>query len=133
MRELGAGEVVVQGGEPVAEALRRLVPEGVDGILDAVGDRAANRALAAVVRDGGAFWSTAFGLADEPLADLRIRTDNYRLDRKPERLAEIGALVLSGTVRPVVGATIGLDAGVAALCGRTEVAGLRGKTVVKVR
>ncbi|MFE3138521.1 zinc-binding dehydrogenase [Streptomyces scopuliridis] len=85
------------------------------------------------MRDGGALFSTAFGLGDQLLAYERIRTANYRLDRKPERLAELTKLVTAGTIRPVIGANLPLEEAPRALAGGVEVTGLRGKTVLKVR
>ncbi|WP_214104758.1 NADP-dependent oxidoreductase [Acrocarpospora catenulata] len=133
VRELGAIEVVLRGAEPLDLALRRLAPEGVDAILDVVGDRSVTTSLADAVLDGGALFSTAFGLDDQLLANERIRTANYRLDRKPDRLAELTRLATAGTIRPVIGATLPLEETPRALAGDVEVTGLRGKTVLKVR
>ncbi|MGW4733685.1 zinc-binding dehydrogenase [Streptomyces shenzhenensis] len=83
VRGLGATEIVVPGTQPFGQALRGLAPEGVDAVLDLVGDRSLIGGVAGAVRDGGALISTAFGLDEQVLADERIRTMNYRLDRKP--------------------------------------------------
>jgi NADPH:quinone reductase-like Zn-dependent oxidoreductase len=133
MRGLGAEDILVRGAEPLDETLRRLAPGGVDAILDAVGDHSLTRRVAGAVRDGGALLSTAFGLDEQLLADQRIRAQNYQLDRKPERLAELASMVTARTVRPVIGATLPLDEAPRALAGRVEVTGLRGKIVVRVR
>lgn len=133
VRELGASEVVLRGTEPVDHALRRLAPEGVDAILDVVGDHSATSQLADTARDGGALLSIAFGLDEQLLADERIRTANYQLDRKPERLAELATLVTAGTIQPVIGTKFPLDEAPRALAGGVEVHGLRGKTVLQVR
>ncbi|GAA0980398.1 NADP-dependent oxidoreductase [Acrocarpospora macrocephala] len=133
VRGLGAVEIVVRGAEPLDLALRRLAPEGVDAILDVVGDQSIVSSVAGAVRDGGALFSTAFGLDGKLLADERIRTANYRLDRKPERLAELARLVTAGTIRPVIGAKLPIEEAPRALIGDVEVMGLRGKTVLHVR
>lgn len=133
VRALGAGEIVIRGRESLDDALRGLVPEGVDAILDAVGDHSLTSRVAGSVRDGGALLSTAFGLDEKLLADKRIRTENYQLDRKPERLAEIATLVAAGTIQPVIGAQVPLDQAPQALAGGVEIRGLRGKTVLQVR
>ncbi|MEK8169071.1 zinc-binding dehydrogenase [Streptomyces sp. M19] len=114
-------------------ALRRLAPEGVDAILDAVGDSALTAAVAGAVRDGGALYSTAFGLDEKLLADERVRGANYRLDRKPERLAALTELVMAGTVRPVIGSRLPLEDAPRALAGAVRATGPRGKTVLRVR
>jgi hypothetical protein len=87
--------------------------------------------VAGAVRDGGVLFSAAFGLDDGLLADERIRTANYQLDRKPERLPALTELVRAGTVRPVIGAEISLEETPRALVGGIGVTGLRGKTVLR--
>jgi NADPH:quinone reductase-like Zn-dependent oxidoreductase len=132
VKALGATSIAVRGAEPFDQALRRLAPQGVDAILDLVGDRSVTSSLAGAVKDGGALLSIAFGVDDRLLAQQRIRTMNYQLDRKPERLAELTELVTAGTIQPVIGTTLGLEQAPQALVGTIEVTGLRGKTVLKV-
>ncbi|WP_432989421.1 NADP-dependent oxidoreductase [Dactylosporangium sp. CA-233914] len=133
VRGLGADEIVVRGAEPLDQALRRLAPGGVDAVLDTVGDRSVMPGVAGAVRNSGMLLSTAFGLDEQRLADQRIRTANYRLDRKPERLAELARLVTAGAVRPVIGTNLALEEGPRALAGGGKVTGLRGKTVLRMR
>ncbi len=132
VRKLGADEVVVRGAESLDSALRRHAPGGVDAIIDAVGDRTLVARLANEVRTGGVVISTAFGVGERLLADERIDSLNYRIDRKPDRLAAIGELVARGVVRPVIGAELPLEEAPRALAGDTGARGLRGKTVVRV-
>jgi NADPH:quinone reductase-like Zn-dependent oxidoreductase len=132
VRELGAANVIVRDKEPLEDALARLVPEGVDAVLDAVGDRGLTSRVSGAVRDGGALLSIAFGIADDLAADERVRGANYLLDRKPERLAELAGLAAAGRVRPVVGAELPLEDAPRVLAGETTVKGLRGKTVLHV-
>ncbi|MFD2422168.1 quinone oxidoreductase family protein [Amycolatopsis pigmentata] len=133
VRKLGASEIILRDAEPLDQALRALAPEGVDAILDVVGDHSITSSVAGAVRDGGALWSTAFGIDEQLQADGRIRTANYQLDRKPERLAELAKLATSGIIRPVIGTTLSLEEAPLALAAGIEVAGLRGKTVLHVR
>ncbi|MER6812625.1 NADP-dependent oxidoreductase [Spirillospora sp. NPDC000708] len=133
VRDLGATEIVERGAEPLDRALRRLAPDGVDAILDTIGDRSLTSSVAGAVRDGGALLSIAFGVDEKLLADERIRAADYRLDRKPERLAELARLATAGTIRPVIGATLSLEEAPRALAGGIEFTGMRGKTVLRVR
>ncbi|WP_183154412.1 NADP-dependent oxidoreductase [Streptomyces shenzhenensis] len=133
VRGLGATEIVVPGAQPFGQALRGPAPEGVDAVLDLVGDRSLIGGVAGAVRDGGALISTAFGLDEQFLADERIRTMNYRLDRKPARLTELTGLVTAGTIRPVIGTDLPLEEAPRALAGGVGATGLRGKTVLHVR
>ncbi|MGW5349218.1 NADP-dependent oxidoreductase [Streptomyces sp. NPDC004031] len=129
-RALGADVVLAR--EHLGEELPGLTAGAFDAVLDLVGDRALTTRLAGVVRDGGALLSIAFGIDDQLLTDERIRTSNYRLDRKPDRLAAIAELVTRGTIRPVIGASIPLEQTPHALAGGVAVPGLRGKTVLHI-
>ncbi|MGI5329486.1 NADP-dependent oxidoreductase [Actinomadura nitritigenes] len=133
VRELGATGIIERGTEPIDLALRRLAPDGVDAILDAVGDRSLTSSVAGAVQDGGALLLVAFGVDKKLLADERIRAADYRLDRKPERLAELTRLATAGTIRPVIGAMLSLEEAPRALTGGVEPAGMRGKVILQVR
>jgi NADPH:quinone reductase-like Zn-dependent oxidoreductase len=133
LRELGADTVLADGEQPLDQALRDLAPGGVDAVLDAVGDRALAGSAAGAVRDGGALISIAFGLDERAQADQRIRAANYRLDRKPELLAQVAHLAAAGTLRPVIGAEVPLEDVPRALIGAVpSTGGLRGKVVVQM-
>ncbi|PKW18096.1 hypothetical protein [Saccharopolyspora spinosa] len=72
---------------------------------------------------GVALFSTAFGL-DVKLRDYaRIRTANYRLDRKPERVIELTKHVPAGALRLGVGAELALEEAPSALNNGVEVTG----------
>ncbi|MDX3659175.1 NADP-dependent oxidoreductase [Streptomyces sp. ID05-26A] len=96
MRALGATEVVDRA-EPLDAAVRRS-----DAVLDTVGVQR---------QDGPAWLSTAA---------------NYRLDRKPERLAALAKLAADGVIKPVVGRELPLEDAL------REVRGTLGKTVLRV-
>ncbi|NYI07246.1 NADP-dependent oxidoreductase [Allostreptomyces psammosilenae] len=93
VRGFGA-EFFVRRDEPLAEAVRRLVPGGVDGVLDAAG--IGNEALDAA-RVGGAFVSLN-GAGPVALRNVRVHTHHVGVDagqlREVVRLAEAGRLSL---------------------------------------
>jgi NADPH:quinone reductase-like Zn-dependent oxidoreductase len=132
VRELGAAEILVRGARPLDEAVRRLAPDGLDAVLDLVGDRSLTSGLAGAVKDGGTLLSTAFGLDDQLMADARVRAARYTLDRKPERLGDLVGLAAAGGIRPVIGTTLTLDDAPRALAGEPRTARLRGKTVLHI-
>ncbi len=132
VRELGTTEIVVRGEQPLEKALRQLAPEGLDAVLDLVGDRSLTSSLAGAVKDGGALLSTAFGLDDQLMADARIHAANYSLDRKPERLGALTKLVTAGRIRPVIGTALPLEEAPRALAGDLRTARQCGKTVLQV-
>lgn len=130
---LGATGIVDRAARPLDRALRRLAPEGLDAVLDLVGDRSLTSGLAGMVKDGGVLLSTAFGLDDQLMADARIQAAHYSLDRKPGRLGELMELVTAGSIRPVIGTTLPLSEAPRALTGDLPAARLRGRTVLQVR
>jgi NADPH:quinone reductase len=124
VRELGA-DVFVGRSEDLRASVRRAVPGGVDGALDAavIGISALD-----AVRDGGAFVAVAAGAAPPPLRGTRVHNVWIRTDAP--RLAELAALVDAGRLTPRVAAVQPLDT-VAAAHERLAAGGLRGRIVLQ--
>lgn len=124
MHELGA-DVFVPRSENLGASVRRAVPGGVDGALDA-----AVTGLSALdaVRDGGAFVAVAAGAAPPPLRGARVHNVWIRTDAP--RLAELAALVDAGRLTPRVAAVQPLHT-VAAAHERLATGGLRGRIVLE--
>ncbi|GAA2484259.1 zinc-binding dehydrogenase [Winogradskya humida] len=102
VRGFGA-ELVVARGVPLAPAVRALIPDGVDGVLDA-----ANVGVAAMdaVRHGGAFAAL---LDNAPMARRGIRSVNVAWTVDGGRLAELSALAEAGRLTLRVAATYPLE------------------------
>lgn len=124
VRQLGATEFVARTDE-LGAAVRRLLPQGVDGALDAA--RLGVRALDSV-RDGGAFVAVAAGAAPVPLRGIRVQ--NVWIRNDAYRLAELAALVDAGHLTPRVAATGPLES-VAKAHERVAAGGLRGRIVLE--
>ena len=124
VHELGA-DVFVARSENLGASVRRAVPGGVDGALDA-----AVTGLSALdaVRDGGAFVAVAAGAAPPPLRGTRVHNVWIRTDAP--RLAELAALVDAGRLTPRVAAVQPLHT-VAAAHERLATGGLRGRIVLE--
>lgn len=104
VRALGADHFVPRGGQ-LADDVRRHVPGGVDGVLDAaVSGVAALEAL----RGGGAF--VAVGLGADPVPRHGTRVANVWVRADGARLTELAALVDGGAVTLRVAATYPLSA-----------------------
>jgi NADPH2:quinone reductase len=94
--ELGA-DVVLPRGDDLADRVRELHPDGVDGVADGA---VLNELLVPAVRDGGGFASVR-GWKGEPQRDIRFHatfvrrylTEQARLDRLREQ-AERGEVTL---------------------------------------
>ena len=123
VRGLGADEFVART-QGLGGAVRRVVPAGVHGALDAglVGMPALD-----AVRDKGAFVAVAAGAAPVPLRGTRVH--NVWIHTDGPRLAELAALVDAGQLTPRVAATLPLEQ-VAVAHERVAAGGLRGRIVL---
>ncbi len=124
MHTLGA-DAFVPRTDNLGAAVRRVVPGGVDGALDAaiVGISALDG-----VRDGGTFVAVAAGAAPTPLRGTRVHNVWIRTDAP--RLAELSQLVDQGRLSPRVAAAQPLKT-VAAAHDRLSAGGLRGRIVLQ--
>jgi NADPH:quinone reductase len=124
VRELGA-DAFVPRSENIGVSVRRLVPRGVDGALDA-----AVTGISALdgVRDGGSFVAVAAGAAPTPLRGTRVHNVWIRTDAP--RLAELASLVDARRLTPRVAAVQPLDT-VAAAHERLSAGGVRGRIVLE--
>ena len=120
--EAGA-QLFVPRGDDLVSAVRRLVPGGVDGAVDAA-DLAAGAADA--VRHGGAFVSL---LNSAPMARRQVRMTNLAWYTDRERLAKLVAYAGAGLISLRVAATYPLER-VADAHRALAAGGLRGRIVV---
>jgi len=123
VRANGATEFV---GGPDLAAVRGLLPDGADGLLDAAQLEAP--ALAAV-RDGGAFVAVSDG--SEPAAERGIRVATVHVHHDAEQLAALVGLVEEGVLRLRVADTFTLDDAAKAHEAAAQ-KGLRGRVVLTV-
>ncbi len=125
VRDLGA-DVVVPRGDDIAEQVRRIIPDGVDGLAD--GAVLAQLAVGAV-RDGGAFvsvrgWS---GTGERGITFHRTSVRNY--DHRCDLLDELRQLVEERVVTLRVAATFPPEQAADAH-RRLEARGTRGRCVI---
>lgn len=121
---LGAGaQLFVSRDDDLVSTVRRLVPGGVNGAVDA-----ANLAAGAAdaVRHGGAFVSL---LNSAPMARRQVRMTNLAWHTDAGRLAKLAAYAGAGLISLRVATTYPLEQ-VAAAHQALAVGGLRGRIVV---
>ncbi|MVU77864.1 zinc-binding dehydrogenase [Nocardia sp. ET3-3] len=123
VRKLGA-EFFVPRGARLGEAVRALVPGGVDGAVDAASLGA--EALDAV-RSAGAFAAVVGGAEPAGLRGIRVANTWIRADGP--RLSELAALIEQGRLTPRVAETLPL-ADVAEAHARLSAGGLRGRLIL---
>jgi NADPH:quinone reductase len=127
----GASETIDYAQRPVAAALADAHPDGIDAVLDLVGNREQVTSAAQHVRDGGTVISTAFGVTDELSSQNRIAAANYQLDDKPARLRHVTEVLAAGQLAIPVQDEIALADGAAAIA-RHRHGGARGKTLIRI-
>jgi NADPH:quinone reductase len=98
-RALGAAEVIDYTTDAVSEALGSRHPEGVDAIIDLVGDKAALRALSEQLRPGGRVASAVDAADVEELASRGIRATNVGSWLTSEQLGQLTRLLEDGGLR----------------------------------
>ena len=130
-RGLGAAEVIDYATEAVDEALRARYPEGVDAIVDLVGDKAALTALSEQLRPGGRVASAVDAAEVEELAERGIRATNVASWLTSEQLGQLMSLLEDGTLRLPEIHTVGFDDAAEALA-KIATKHTRGKLVLTI-
>ncbi len=132
LRDAGAMEFVNPSVTDLAAEVRRMAPDGVDGLLDAGSDKPTFARLAALVRRGGTAATTVFVAdASATYAD-GVKRVNLNLQPRAETMDRLLAEVAAGRVRIPPPRLLPLSEGPRALAesrARTTV----GKTVLRVR
>lgn len=130
VRALGAAETIDYRPAGLGDTVRRLAPDGIAGLIDAVSRGEAFMALAALVRDGGRA-STTLGAADvEALAARGVRATNIMGAPTAEKLASLAAQAAAGTLQVPIQRAFPLADAPAAI--EAFAAGTRGKLVLTI-
>jgi NADPH:quinone reductase len=131
MRGYGAAEVVDHTAMPLADAVRKAHPDGIDVLLDLVSDGDAFAELAALVRPGGTAVTTKYVADTAALEAAGVTGVNFALQPSGEVLDRLaGALVAGRIVAPPI-AQISLDEVPAALSGSDD-RPIEGKVVINL-
>ena len=132
MHELGARHTVDHhSSEPLARQVRALRPEGVDALVDLVGDRLALTPLLELLPSAAVVLSTAGGVDTEALRARGLSGGPYRRQVTREMLEELGRLVAEGKIRVPLERVLPLTEGPQALAESTR-GHLHGKTVLTI-
>ncbi|MFB4313024.1 NADP-dependent oxidoreductase [Actinomadura sp. 21ATH] len=131
IRGLGAAETVDHGRGNLADQVRAVHRDGVDAVIDLVGDRAATERLVPLLKPGGTYVSTVWALNTDALEAQDIRGVNVQSTPTPELLERVVELVQTGGMRVDVEQEIPLARAPEALA-RSREGGARGKTVIRV-
>jgi len=125
VRSLGA-DVVVPRGDDIAAQIRKVVPEGVDGLADGANQR---ELAVGAVKDGGAFASVRGWGGDGDRRVVFNRTSVREYDHRPELLDQLRRQAEDGVVTLRVAATFPPEQAAEAH-RRLEARGTRGRCVI---
>ena len=131
IRDFGAAETIDYTEQSVATALAASRPDGVDAVLDLVGDQSQLAAIAGQVREGGVIVSIAFGVTDTLAKPGLLTAVNYQLDDKPSRLRHVTDILVARQLTIPIQDEIDLAHGPAML-ERRQHGGTRGKTLIRI-
>jgi NADPH2:quinone reductase len=130
VRSLGATETIDYTQSGLGDTVRRLVPDGLTGLVDGVSRAEAFMPLASLVRKGGRA-ATTLGAADvDALFARGVRATNIMGTPTHEKLESLAAQAAAGTLRVPVQATFSLTDAHQAL--EAFGAGTRGKLVLTI-
>jgi NADPH:quinone reductase-like Zn-dependent oxidoreductase len=130
MRALGAARIVDHTrGAPLADQVRAARPDGVDALIQLVGDADALRDLVPVVRPGGTVLSSVFAVPSGGLPG--VNAVNFQNTGGAELLERLADEIDSGHARVVVGTTVTLAQAPEAL-ERSRHGRADGKTIIVI-
>jgi NADPH:quinone reductase len=120
VRSYGVAETVDDNTVPLAEAVRRAHPDGIDVLIDLASDADAFASLASLVRPGGAAVSTRYVADTRALSASGVRGVNFVLRQTSEVLERVADdLIYRRIVSPPV-TRIALEEAPAAMGSRSH-------------
>lgn len=129
IRAYGVAETIVRSKVSVTEVVRQSHPDGVDVLIDLVGDARSFAATAALVRPGGTAITTQYVADLAALRSLGVRGVNFALRMTSELLERLVRALADGTVVEPPITRISLD-DAPALCVAQKQSKADGKTVI---
>ncbi len=125
VKDLGA-DIVVPRGDDISEQIRKVAPDGVDGLADGA---VQNELAVGAVRDGGAFASVRFWGGNGERGIMFHRTLVRTYDHRADLLDRLRQQAEEGVVTLRVAATYAPE-GAAEAHRRLEAGGTRGRCVI---
>jgi NADPH:quinone reductase-like Zn-dependent oxidoreductase len=134
-RRLGADEVFQAGDGEVIAAIKAAHPDGVDAVLDNVGDQVATRRDAELLGPGRRLVSTVHAADESWFAEHQITAHNISGPANPfaspAGLTELAGLVADGTIDARIRTVVPLDEALQVL-DRLRQGGLSGKALIRI-
>lgn len=130
VRSLGADAVIDYHDEDVAAAVQRQAPEGIDVVVDTVGEEAQSESLR-FLKEGGRLVSVIEMPNAEKAARIGVKPLYVFVTPNGAQLEEISRLIEAGKVRPLAIDELPLEE-VAQAHLRSEEGHVRGKLVLRI-
>lgn len=125
VHDLGA-DIVVPRGDDISDQIRKVIPEGVDGLADGANQR---ELAVGAVRDGGAFASVRGWGGNGERGIMFLRTSVREYDHRPDLLKRLREQAEGGVLTLRVAATFPPEQAAEAH-RRLEARGTRGRCVI---
>ncbi|KAA2238581.1 NADP-dependent oxidoreductase [Chitinophaga agrisoli] len=130
MQELGAATTINYKQAPVVEQVKQAFPEGIDGLIDVISNKADFEAAVGLVKQGGAALTTAFVADKHFLQERQIHGGNFETKGTPASLAQLTQLIDKGQIKVPLDNIISPEETGGAIA-QSRAARSKGKTVIK--
>nr|WP_295870800.1 NADP-dependent oxidoreductase [uncultured Chitinophaga sp.] len=129
MHQLGAAVTVNYKKAPLADQVKAKFPQGIDGLIDMVSDKAGFENNLQLVKEGGGAFTTLFIADDEALKARNLHGGNFETEGGPAALDQLSRLIDQGQIKVPVENRIRLEDVPAAIAASRE-GKATGKTVI---
>lgn len=128
---LGASAVVDHTSAPPEEQVKKMYPDGVDGLIDLVSDRAGFSRLLTLVKEQGIALTTMFVADKKELEARHLRGGNFETKGTPASLDALAKMIDAGTLKVPVDRKISMGQAAAAIAASREKKS-KGKTIIVI-
>jgi NADPH:quinone reductase-like Zn-dependent oxidoreductase len=129
MHQLGAAVTINYKKAPLTDQVKAKFPQGVDGLLDLVGNKETFEQNLDLVKEGGGALTTQFVADDEVLKAKGLHGGNFETEGSPAALDQLSRLIDQGQIKVPVEHRIRLEDAPAAITASRE-GKATGKTVI---
>ncbi len=131
LRELGAAEIFDSRSSDFHDQIKLAHPDGIDGLIDLVGDASQFAARVQLVRKGGHVLSTVGSAEERVLRSRGVDGGNFSLKASASLLHSLIDAVASAHIKVQIDSVIKLEEAPAAIA-RSRTGRSRGKTIIEV-
>ncbi|TDC97387.1 NADP-dependent oxidoreductase [Actinomadura sp. 7K507] len=131
MRRLGADETVDHSEGDLNAQVLAVHNDGIDAVIDTVGDTPETEVIAQLLRPGGTYVSSVWSVNPDAMEAMGLRGINFDTDPSAELLDRLSDLIDAGDFQVRAEREIPLEDAPGALADN-RAGGARGKTVIRI-